>query len=424
MDSVAFWLEKYLQLDEVIATPEQINKWNQQTCHRLSDLVLDITQYPAYISSDAIRHMVLENEFPKEPRYIEGRLVTPDYYTCLQQTMNIESLQGIVAVSYGFTLRRAHIRTFPTHDFITKDPEDREFDLFQETALNPAEPLICLHQSIDGEWQYVQTGNYRGWIDTNAIAFSKDRSLWINYCQAPNFLVVTGNVLTLAEDPHMPEFSGLVFAMGAKIPLVESDAVPELIGHRKPSSCHVVWLPVRDQEGTLDFRPAIVAKSADVCKGYLPFSRANLLIQMFKMQGDRYGWGGLFGSRDCSALVQDVFRSFGIFLARNVGEQALGTGRRISFANKSPDKRAAILRSLPPGSTLHFPGHVMLYLGEHDDQFYVFHAIAACGNPTRPQPDGTFARLPLNGIMVTDLSLPRVNGKSLFESLTVANCIP
>jgi hypothetical protein len=66
----------------------------------------------------------------------------------------------------------------------------------------------------------------------------------------------------------------------------------------------------------------------------------------------------------------------------------------------------------------------MFYLGEHQDQFYVLHAIAACGNPTQPLPDGTFAPLPLNGVMINDLSLPRVNGKSLFDSLTEANRIP
>jgi cell wall-associated NlpC family hydrolase len=212
--------------------------------------------------------------------------------------------------------------------------------------------------------------------------------------------------------------------MGAKLPLVEVQSIPAIVGNRTSADCHVVLLPVRDSEGLLDFRPALVPKSADVHHGYLPFSRAYLLRQAFKLEGDRYGWGGLFGSRDCSALVQDVFRSIGIFLARNAGEQAQGAGTHFSLIDTSPDERSAILRSLPPGSTLHFPGHVMLYLGEHQDQFYVLHAIAACGNPAQPQPDGTLAPLPLNGVMVTDLSLPRVNGMSLFNSLTEANCIP
>lgn len=424
MDNAAFWLQSCPHPEEVVATPEQILELNRQTCRRLPDLVFDITQYPAELPSAAVRDMLFENAFPDAARFVDGRRVTPDYYACLEQAMNAAALQGTVAVSYGFTLRRSAVRTFPTNDFLTKDPDDREFDRFQETALDPAEPLLCLHQSRDGNWRYVQAANYRGWIEADSIALSQDRSLWLDYCQTRDFLVVTGNYLTLAEDPHLPEFSRLTFAMGAKLPLASPDTIPELIGRRTPVSCHVVRLPVRNQAGMLDFRPALVAKAADVSKGYLPFSRANLLRQMFKAQGDRYGWGGLFGSRDCSALVQDVFRSAGIVLARNAEEQAQGAGRQMAFTGCSASERAARLRSLPPGATLHFPGHVMLYLGEANGQFYAFHAIAGCGNPAFPQPDGSLAPLPLNGIMVTDLSLQRTNGKSLLDSLTEANCIP
>ena len=424
MDNVAFWLKKYPNAEDLLCTPESMCEINQLTCHCLSNLVFDLSQYPAYVSASAISNMILESEFTEEVRYVNGETVTPDYYANLDKAMNLGALQGMVQAEYGFTLRRSNIRTFPTNDFYVKSPEDREFDRFQETALDPAESLICLHHSVDKQWWFVQAANYRGWVEANSIAVSKDRSLWLNYSQASDFLVVTGNRLTLSEDPHLPEFSRLVFAMGAKLPLVQEQYIPALVGNRTPEGCHVVWLPVRDHEGMLDFRPALVPKSADVHHGYLPFTRANLLRQAFKLHGDRYGWGGLFGSRDCSALVQDVFRSVGIFLARNAGEQAQGAGRQISLADKSSDERAAILRSLPPGSTLHFPGHVMLYLGEHEGQFYVIHAIAACGNPARPQPDGTLAPLPLNGVMVTDLSLPRVSGKSLFDSLTEANCIP
>jgi cell wall-associated NlpC family hydrolase len=424
MDSVAFWLHKYPNAEEILCTSEEICGINRLTCRRLSNLVFDLSQYPSYISASAISSMILENEFSEEAGYVNGEAVTSDYYAGLDKAMNRNALQGMVQVDYGFTLRRSNIRTFPTNDFYVKSPNDQEFDRFQETALDPAEPLICLHHSADGKWRFVQAGNYRGWVETTSIAVTKDRSLWLNYSQAADFLVVTGNRLTLGEDPHLPDFSGLVFAMGAKLPLLEAQSTPTIIANRTLVDCHAVLLPVRDNEDLLAFRPALVPKSADVHHGYLRFSRANLLRQAFKLQGDRYGWGGLFGSRDCSALVQDVFRSVGIFLARNAGEQAQGAGTQISLADTSPDERIAILHSLPPGSTLHFPGHVMLYLGEHQGQFYVIHAIAACGNPARPQPDGTLASLPLNGIMVTDLSLPRVNGKSLLDSLTEANCIP
>lgn len=420
---VNFWINPP-ELEKILCTAKTIDHLNQISRQYLPDLLFDLTQYPAYVDANAICNMILENEFTYEPRFINGKAVSDGYYQSLLSTMNLDALQGMVQVEYGFTLRRSDVRTFPTSDFYVKSPEDQEFDRFQETVLDPAEPLIVLHHSADEKWRFVQAANYRGWIQADAIVTSKDRCLWLKYISASNFLIVTGNRLVLCEEPYLSEFSNLTFAMGAKLPLVKQESIPPLIGNRSPISCYVVLLPVRDHDGALDFRMALIPKSADVHHGYLPFSRANLLRQAFKMQGDRYGWGGLFGSRDCSALVQDVYRSVGIFLARNAGEQAQGAGTNISFTDKSPTERIALLRSLPPGATLHFPGHVMLYLGEYQSEFYVIHAIAGCGDPTRRQPDGTLAPMPLNSIMVTDLSLRRTNGKTLLESLTEANLIP
>ena len=424
MNNLAFWLKKYPHAAEILYSAAEIAAINRQTRSRLPEMVLDLSQYPSYIPAATVGRLIRQNTLAAVADcYINGAPATTDDEARLRDAMNLDALEGMIQVSYGFTLRRSNVRMFPTNDFFSDTADDREFDRCQETVFNPAEPLICLHHSDDRQWQFVQAGNYCGWVETAATVISHDRSLWLNYSQAADFLVVTGNHLRLGDDPQLPEFSGLDFAMGAKLPLCEVRSTPAIIGNRALIDCHAVLLPVPDNEGALAFRPALIPQAADVHHGYLPCSRANLLRQAFKLQGDRYGWGGLFGSRDCSALVQDVFRSVGILLARNADEQAQGAGRQIPFTDKSPAERREILRTLPPASTLHFPGHVMLYLGEHNDLFYVIHAIAACGDPDRPQPDGTLARMPLNGIMVTDLSVRRVNGKSLFDSLTTANCI-
>ena len=424
MHNANTWLQRYANLDAPLLAPNELHQFNQLSRERLPNFLFDLSQYPVHVFATVVYDLILENNFPTEPRYIEGKAVTLAYYEKLRENLNLEKLQASLQVEYGYTLQRTNIRTFPTNDFCVKSPEDREFDRFQETALDPAEPLIVLHQSADRLWHFVQAVNYRGWVAVNCIAVSKDRALWLKYLKANNFLVVTGNRLVLGEEPYLPHFSGLTFAMGAKLPLVEGQAIPALVGNRTPVDCHVVWLPVSDTENSLAFQPALVPKSADVHVGYLPFSRVNVIKQAFKLQGDRYGWGGLFGSRDCSALVLDIYRSVGLILARNAGEQAQGAGTTISLIEKSHADRVDILRSLPPGSTLHFPGHVMFFLGEHEERFYVLHAINACGDPERPQPDGTLAPLALNSILVTDLSLHRTNGITLFDALTEAHQIP
>lgn len=424
MFTADFWLKKYPDPEKELVTKKELALLNQQAYQRLPDFLCDLAQHPAYLPAETVAAMIAENELPVEPRYIGGLAVTAPYYMALSQAMNTETLQGTVKAAYGYTVRRTSVRTFPTNDFISKTPEDREFDRFQETALDPAEPLIILHHSADARWCFIQAGNYRGWVETDDIAATADRALWQKYLEMPDFLVVTGNRLILGNEPHAPECSGLHFAMGARLPLLPTEDIPALIANRSPAGCHAVLLPVRDQDGGLGFRPALVPLSADVHQGYLPFSRANLVRQAFKLQGDRYGWGGLFGSRDCSALVLDVYRSVGLVMARNAGEQAQGAGTPLSLAGSDQALRQSVLRELPPGSTLHCPGHVMFYLGEHNGDFYVIHAIAACGDPARPLPDGTLTPIPLNGIMVTSLSLPRASGITLLDSLTETNRIP
>ena len=423
MYTADFWLNKCKQNADILCAAERIEVLNKVSRDRLPKFIYDLAEYPAYVSADYVLEMINEFEIPLEQGYISGTAVGSDYFQTLQTNMNLAELKDIVQVEYGFTLKRANIRAFPTADFFVNSPDDCEFDRFQETALDPAEPLAVLHQSADREWLFVQAYNYRGWINADSVAKSRDRNTWLRYFQATEFLVVTGNKITIGEDPHSPNFSGLTFAMGAKLPLVSPEYIPFRIGRREPSTSYIVLLPVRDDNGLLDFCMAMIPKSADVNIGYLPYSRAVIIKQAFKLFGDRYGWGGLFGSRDCSALVLDVFRSVGILLARNAGEQALGAGINTSFSGKTHSERIKMLASLPPASTLHFPGHVMLYLGEHEGNYYVLHAIAGCGDETKPQPDGTLAPLPLNSVMVTDLNLRRKNGTTLLESITEANTI-
>jgi hypothetical protein len=92
------------------------------------------------------------------------------------------------------------------------------------------------------------------------------------------------------------------------------------------------------------------------------------------MAGEPYGWGGLGGKRDCSALTRDLFAPFGLWLPRNSSEQAFA-GRFISFKDLSPAaKEALIVHTGAPWRTLLWtPGHIMLYIGIHQGKPLIFH---------------------------------------------------
>ncbi|EGO65521.1 SH3 domain-containing protein [Acetonema longum] len=418
-----FWTNKLERPSAVLLDPGTVSGLNQITREKLPEFVTDLTAYPETLPRQTLLKQIGEYEWGREPRYLDGVLLPDSYCRSLELRMGLETIPAMAQMRYAYTVRRTNVRTVPTEDFVTNRPDDRLLDRCQETALDPAEPLVVLHAGSGQQWYFVQAYNYRGWVNSRDIALTDDRKLWRNYQETNRFLVVTGYKVALGINPVSPDFSQLVFSMGAKIPLAVEDDWGA-IDLQTPAGNYVVNLPWRQADGQLAFRLALVPLSADVSAGYLPVTRETVIRQAFKLLGNRYGWGGLFESHDCSALILDVYRSFGIILARNAGEQALGAGSVISLsAGQNENERRETLDRVQPGATLHLPGHVMLYLGKHDSRYYAIHAFGGYGDQSRPQADGSLASVPLYGIVVTDLALPRTTGCSLLNSLEAINQI-
>ncbi len=419
-----FWIRKLPDPDEVILSEEEIAAFNLEIRGRLSGIVLDLASYPEEMAGEELKRLLEERKPPEKELYLGGRRLGASFWEELLREMNLEEIKKINRVRYACTVRPTWIRVFPAAAMITDRPEEREFDLFQETALDPAEPVIVLHESAGGEWFFVQASFSRGWVAAADLAVAGSREAWLDYLESKSFLVVTGSRLRLGYNPCSPEVSELEFLMGSRIPLAAPEEIPEVVDNQSPAGNYVVKLPVRGENGELAFKLALVPRVADVYEGYLPYTRAGIIRQAFKMLGERYGWGGRYNLRDCSAFVRDVYRSFGFQFPRNSREQELVPGRDVFFANAGEEKRGRLLDRLLPGATLHMPGHVMLYLGRHRDEYYVIHAIAYCGEREKRVPDDTIAAVPVNEIAVTTLSLPRrATGRKLQAALTLGKQI-
>lgn len=156
-------------------------------------------------------------------------------------------------------------------------------------------------------------------------------------------------------------------------------ATPEEIGEevdrQPPGGNVVVMLATRGEDGNAVFKPALIARLADVSIGYLPYTQENIIRQAFKMQGQRYGWGGQFNARDCSAFLLDVFKSMGLMIPRNSSEQgglAVGIFYEMT-SDMTLEEKLAILDEVDPGAMLWMSGHVMLYLGKSGGEHYMIH---------------------------------------------------
>lgn len=415
LEQPEYWVNKLSEPNKVIMTGEEIREYNKEIQRELPTTVFDLRSYQREVPRKKVVEMLEAYAIPEGVMYVNGEQATAAYYEALRTQVNLKGLNNENTVLYGLTVKRANIRTFPTSDGVFESAGDRDFDIFQETAVNPAEPVIILHQSLDKEWFFVQTSNYRGWIAVNDVAVADSYEEWVKYIDEPLFLTVISNKLSVVVDSKgdVP----LLFEMGAKIPLLAEK------NSKDNAPSFVARVPMRNSLGKLSFANVSIPKASDVTLGYLPYTRANIIYQAFKFMGQPYGWGGLKDSVDCSSLTMDVYRTFGFKLPRNADEQEVQIGRTVSLENASRQDLDIKLDTLQAGATFHMDGHVMLYLGREGKKFYIIHSLGSYGDNDNKNANGTLKRVAVMKVIVSDLDMTRRNGKTFKESLTVAKNI-
>lgn len=153
-----------------------------------------------------------------------------------------------------------------------------------------------------------------------------------------------------------------------------------------------------------------------------PLTRRALFTEAFRFLDSPYGWGGggTNGGHDCSSFLMDLFAGFDIHLPRHSSWQARAGTFSIDVSKMTAeDERTRLIDAAAKKGVvlLSFPGHIMLYLGRSDRGTpMVMHAIAeyvvpcAGGGETINQNDK---------ISVSDLELGRGSSrKSLLERIT------
>ncbi len=138
-----------------------------------------------------------------------------------------------------------------------------------------------------------------------------------------------------------------------------------------------------------------------------PFTRRVLLTEAFSMLGEPYGWGGKDGGYDCSRFLLELFARFGIELPRHSARQAMaGTfSVDVSAVEDLNEKRLLLEAGARRGVVLlHFPGHIMLYLGTTEQGMpMALHAFSEFLTPCEGIEEETINRV--DRVAVSDLSL-------------------
>ncbi|MDR3320447.1 MAG: SH3 domain-containing protein [Desulfovibrio sp.] len=302
---------------------------------------------------------------------------------------------------HAVTLRNTDLREMPTHEprFTkpTPDPRADPFDMFQYSLLPPGTPLFIAHTTLDGRWHYVECPIAGGWVDALDVALV-DADFERVYRTGSYVALVRDNV-RLAD-----AFAGV----GAVFPA---------IGGKNAANGRNIMFPVKGLDGMARISE-IALGPADAALKPILFTAGNVARIGNVMMAQQYGWGGMFGNRDCSALTRDIMMPFGIWLPRNSLAQAR-RGVVHHLDSMSPDVKESFIlgNGVPFASLVGMRGHIMLYVGKYKGHAAVFHNVWGIRVV-----DGvnSNARLVIGRSVVTSLT-PGKELKNMYLSTTFAD---
>ena len=282
------------------------------------------------------------------------------------------------------------------------------FDLFQQSRLHAGTPLAVYHKTLDGAWLLVQSPSVWGWIRAEEVAGAgkEFRRLWR---RTPLAAFVREGVglkfkalgAGAGNAPQIRPGSYLASAdIGAVLPSPRDGEV--LLPLRGlDGSAYVVTAFFADYEAPSRISPERYdVLSRPVVRMPLLLTPGNVARVGDRMMGQPYGWGGLYGRRDCSATMQDLFAPFGLWLPRNSRDQG-EEGRPQSLEGLSAEAKERTLRekARPFRTLLWMPGHIGLYAGQWEGKAAMFHTMWGVKNSV----GGEEGRLVIGRSVVTGL---------------------
>jgi hypothetical protein len=254
-------------------------------------------------------------------------------------------------------------RLLPTDEACSRYVQSKVIDRLLNSSLDIGTPVAVIHVTGDNAWAYTIAPCSEGWIRTVDMGFCS-RDDMASYLEAEPFIVTVAAKTDLFLDQAMRNHHAFV-RMGCRFPA----GSPENPGLRS------LILPFRGKDGSCVFGDGFISEG-DAFDGYLPYTPRTIILQAFRLINSPYGWGDMYGERDCSRFIKEIFSTVGLCLPRNSLQQAKA-GRLVAKFDSSAGEagRLAVLSDNSMGGTmvLHMKGHIMLFLGNVDGDPYAIH---------------------------------------------------
>lgn len=291
------------------------------------------------------------------------------WFRSIKEKMDLSTLNAITYKSDNRAIAVANTpaRTLPTEapDFYhTSLPgQGFPFDNLQDSAVWAGTPLYVFTTSKDKAWSLVLTpDNYFSWVKSSDIAYVSDE--FINQWQIAaqkNMVAITETETPILDKHQHFQFAGFI---GAVFPLAHQD-----------NQNTAILIPVKNETNQAIIKVGLVHTNA---ASLMPLvaSPKNLARIIAQLKNRPYGWGGAFFFNDCSQEIKSIFTPFGFWLPRNSGAQAT-LNSTLDLSSNNLDERLNALKSKghPLMTIIYIGGHVMLYVGNKDNNDHEVEAI-------------------------------------------------
>ena len=423
MSGPAYWSDLQADPAAVLMTREEIDAQNAANIAEPGTNMTDLKNLPDTIDGVAQRK-ALQTSGQADANYYLGWTYQTDgsaagqaFYDKMIRNMADPKATTEQPLRYGIVVNRTTLRTFPSDAQILDDPADPEFDYQHLTGVRVNEPVVIYAVSADGNYYLVKSISCPGWVAKEDVAVCADKEEWLDAWDfAPEDTLVVWGTYTTALSLVAPEVSRRLLTQGTTLQRVELEDRNTLVNNRAAYNNHVVYLPVRCDDGSYAKKLCLIAEHAEVSVGWLPMTQENISKVALSVLGEAYGWGGMMLTDDCSGYVRNIYKCFGLELARNTNWQQAMPLFQLNLTGLSDEMKAAAIKELPLGATLFFSGHEMLYLGCVNDKLYVVSAVSSIMNP-----DVAGKRQRARDVMINTLDVKRANGNTWLQSLTGAD---
>ncbi len=207
---------------------ERIAAVNTKTLETQGSGLFDVLSPNTWFNEEVLS---LINTYSLPERTFYGaRAVTPELREEILANRNTGYLSEFpgneVPLRYGIISENASVRSFPTSIRACDSLDGKAFDYFQESMFQIGEGVLVLHESLDGQWVFVQGTNYFGWVHEENIAFTSEEE-FRSFLTGKDFAVAVRPGIRVSETLSSGDLYERTLRLGTILPAKEfrEDAV-------------------------------------------------------------------------------------------------------------------------------------------------------------------------------------------------------